>query len=350
MNFSKTQLAAFISSALLASAAHAVMSDPTPKVVGHKPVIEFTGNKPVNIKLGDIITLTDTDFTFTDADYDAEGERTYAWKLGEVETGITGLSYNIGLGETEKVDQELTLVVTPKTTGGDPAEGDTLVVSFGVIGVDATAAPIISELTMGGGLQLGQNLSATYAFNPNGGDLTDKSTYVWGRVGTTASSVAGGNVVSAPQTVDNYLLTSTDVGEVVELSVQAKNNLGIVGNIETVTSSSLPDGGSGGEVVNPTEFAVRIAFTSTASDSVNGVGSAGRPVAGKDVMAAECKYVAAPVEDFAACDATPSAPYSLEWMGTTDGATYNPLGNEGATYMPQGAHQGQRIAVKLTAK
>lgn len=352
MNFNKSMLAASIFSALLVGAAQAAMSDPTPKVVGHKPVMTFAGNKPTSVKLGDTISVTDTDFVFGDVDGDAEAERNYVWRLDGVDTGVTGLSYSIDLAAIEKVDKVLTLAITPKTVVGDPISGDELVVDFGVIGVDATAAPIISALTMTGTLQVGQNLGATYAFNPNGGDLTDKSTFKWGRVGATAGLVAGGAVVAATQKVDDYALTVADVGEVVELSVQAKNSIGVAGNVMTVTSSELPDGGSGGEVVDPEQFAVRIIYNSSATAELNGPDYSGRPVVGKDQMTAECKYAAAPDGDFATCDTSGSAPYTLQWKGTEDGSTYSNLseGVSGATYMPNANHQGQQIGVELTNK
>ncbi|WP_421187437.1 hypothetical protein [Aeromonas enteropelogenes] len=351
MNFNKNLLSTLVSSILLTGAAHAAMSELTPKVVGFMPVIEFTGTKPAEVKLGDKVEFADTDFTFTDKDSDEEDVRNYIWKLDGNDVG-EGLSYSIALADTESVGKNLTLVITPKTVSGDPREGNELVVDFGAIKVDETAKPEVSELAMSGTLQLGQKLGATYSFNPNGGDLTDASTFKWGHVGATASSVSSGSSVTTSGVVDDYELTSADVGEVVELSLQAKNALNVVGNTLTVTSEGLEGGGSGGQVVDPTKFAARIIFASTADDSVNGAGSTGRPVVGKDNMIAECKYEAAPEVDFSICDVSEEASYNLQWKGTLDGATYNDLsdGVNGASYMPHTNHQGQQIAVEVTVK
>ncbi|MFH7538456.1 inverse autotransporter beta domain-containing protein, partial [Aeromonas sp. A5] len=46
--------------------------------------------------------------------------------------------------------------------------------------VDPAAKPQVSTLRMAGKLEVGQALTATYAFNANGGDANDRSTYAWG--------------------------------------------------------------------------------------------------------------------------------------------------------------------------
>jgi hypothetical protein len=353
MNFNQCLLATFVSSALLVSVADATESLPTQKVVGRKPVIKFTGNKPATVQLGDVVTLSDSDFTFTDIDGDIEDARTYIWRLNGVDTGVRGLRYDILRTATVDLGKVLTLAIVPKTTTGDPTKGDEVVVDFGAIVVNPTAAPIISALAMSGTLQLGQKLAATYTFNANGGNLTDKSTFKWGRLGSTASTVSAGSSVSASQLVDGYQLTVADVGQVVELSVKAKNGLGVVGNTITVTSASLSGGGSGGQVVNPADFAVRVNYTSSATEALNGPGYAGRPVVAKDLMTAQCKFTGAPDSDFKVCDVSTGAPYTLKWKGTTNGgSTYTTLsaGVTGATYLPNTAHQGQQIVAELTAK
>lgn len=349
MNFNKNLLAVLISSTLVVSAAHAAMSLPTPKVVGYKPVLTYNGTLPGAIKLGDSITVAEGDFTFTDVDGDTEAPRNYVWKLDGVATAVTGLRYDILLGATGDLNKRLTLVITPETTTGDPTLGDGLVIDFGTIGVDATATPIISALAMSGTLQLNQNLSATYLFNPNGGDINDQSTFMWGHVGdNTQNTVAGGASVAATQVVDDYTLTVADIGEVVELSVQAKNGVGTTGNTETVTSALLTGGGSTGEVVNPLAADVRIIHNATGSELLNGPDFAGRPVVGKDLMTAECKAVGAPVADFTTCN---TGLYDLQWKSTPDAVTFSDIaGQTGNTYMPHTDHQGQQIAVEATVK
>ncbi|MFH7527855.1 hypothetical protein AB2J22_21330 [Aeromonas sp. A5] len=349
MNFNKNLLAVLISSSLVVSAAHAAMSSPTPKVVGHKPVLAYNGTLPGAIKLGDTITVAEGDFAFTDVDGDTEAPRSYVWKLDGVATAVTSLQYDILLGATGDVKKRLTLVITPETTNGDPTLGDELVVDFGTIGVDATATPIISALAMVGTLQLNQNLSATYVFNPNGGDLNDKSTYQWGRVGdNTQTTVAGGTSVATSQVVDDYTLTNADIGEVIELSVQAKNGAGTTGNIETVTSAGLTGGGTGGEVVDPLNVDVKIIHGASGSEALNGPSFAGRPVVGKDLMTAKCKAVGAPEADFTTCN---TGIYDLQWKSTPDAVTFSDIaGQTGNTYIPHTDHQGLQIVVDATVK
>ncbi|MFM5498748.1 hypothetical protein ACET9I_19460 [Aeromonas veronii] len=349
MNFNKNLLAVLISSSLVVSAAHAAMSSPTPKVVGHKPVLAYNGTLPGAIKLGDTITVAEGDFAFTDVDGDTEAPRNYVWKLDGVATAVTGLQYDILLGATSDVSKHLTLVITPETTSGAPTLGDELVIDFGTIGVDPTATPSISALTMTGTLQLNQNLSATYVFNPNGGDINDQSTYQWGHVGDdTQTTVAGGASVATPQVVDDYTLTVADIGNVIELSVQAKNGAGTTGNTETVTSAGLTGGGTGGEVVNPLDVDVRITHNASGSEPLNGPDFAGRPVVGIDLMTAECKAVGAPVADFTTCN---TGLYDLQWKSTPDAVTFSDIaGQTGNTYMPHTDHQRLQIAVEATVK
>lgn len=352
MNFNKNLLAALISSTLIVGAAHAAMSLPTPKVVGHLPTITFIGTKPIP-ELGNTLTFTAADFNFSDEDLDTEGTHTYMWQLNDIDTGNTTLSYPLNLAATADIGKNLKLVVIPKTTTGDPKEGKALIIDFGSIAANATATPSISALTMAGTLQLGQNLSATYLFAANGGDPMDKSTYAWGRVGTTATAAQTNNTsVSKGGTVDNYALTAADIGQVVELSVQAKNGAGVTGNTQTISSNGLTGGGSTGEVVDPAQFDIRIKHGTSATELLNGPDFSGRPVVGKDLMTAECKYSAAPAGDFAICDTSAGAPYSLQWKHTGDGTSYNNItvGVTGATYMPHTSHQGQQIAVELTTK
>ncbi|MGL4983607.1 MAG: inverse autotransporter beta domain-containing protein, partial [Plesiomonas sp.] len=52
--------------------------------------------------------------------------------------------------------------------------------------INNTAAPIITDLKMLGKLEIGQKLEATYVWDANGGERTDKSNYQWGNKGETA--------------------------------------------------------------------------------------------------------------------------------------------------------------------
>lgn len=344
-----------ISSVLAVGVAQAAMSPVTPAVVGHKPILDFKGTKPTDIQLGNTITVNASDFDFSDIDLDDEAPRNYVWKLDGNPTGTTGLSYPILITDNASVNKMLTLEIIPTTTSGDPKIGDPLVVDFGVVKFKENAAPEIKNLVMSGTLQLGQTLGATYSFDSYGGNNTDKSTYKWGRVGETDALVRTAPSVTNPQVVDGYPLTPADVGNVVELTVEAKNGVDTIGNKITINSNGLTGGGSGGEVVDPNTANVRITFIDgAANEAIHGIGSNGRPVVGKSSMTAQCKFEGAPVTDFATCDTTI---YNLQWKSTTDTVatgttTYTNItdGVNGAEYLPHTKHQGLAIAVEATVK
>ncbi|WP_145583078.1 inverse autotransporter beta domain-containing protein [Yersinia thracica] len=120
--------------------------------------------------------------------------------------------------------------------------------------------PSVSNLTLSGKLEEDSKLSATYTFTqPAGGPAaTDASTYQWGEKGATAANVANGSTVTTSGQVPEYQLKSTDVGKVMEISVQAKNSLAVTGNTLTVDSASADTntnkttGGEQGKVTGST--------------------------------------------------------------------------------------------------
>ncbi|MFM5590685.1 hypothetical protein ACET60_05730, partial [Aeromonas veronii] len=98
--------------------------------------------------------------------------------------------------------------------------------------------------------------------------------------------------------------------------------------------------GKGDSVIDPSNISVRVKFTSSASEVVNGAGSAGRPVAGVDTMTAECQI--AGEANYAVCGER----FALQWYADSvpvSGAT------EGS-YTPGSAEQGQAIAVEAVIK
>ncbi|MCU6172437.1 Ig-like domain-containing protein, partial [Enterobacter bugandensis] len=68
--------------------------------------------------------------------------------------------------------------------------------------------PEISNLKLAGKLEAGQTLTATYAFAANGGNSTDKSTYLWGYENGTAAGVASGETVTTSGQVPGRALTT----------------------------------------------------------------------------------------------------------------------------------------------
>ncbi|MGL5345468.1 MAG: hypothetical protein ACRC9O_13015 [Plesiomonas sp.] len=347
----KNAISAMISSLFMAGSVHAAVSTPTPLVVGHKPTLSFHGTKPTIIQLGDTITVNEMDFTFADIDGDIEATRNYFWKIDEVATVSTSPTFSMLLSDHDLVGKRLTLEITPQTTSGDPRVGDVLIVDYGIVVFNTSAIPSISNLVMSGLLQLGQVIEATYLFESHGGDNRDKSTYQWGSLGKTAAGVSTGMAVTNSQVVDGYQLTLDDVGKVLELTVEAKNGAGMVGNKITIDSKKLTGGGSGGEVVDPTAANVKVDFINPANnEGVHGLGSFGRPVVGISEMTASCKFEGAPVSDYTRCD---TAIYKLLWSSTADnGVTYNSIteGVNGALYIPHVSHQGLAIIAEATVK
>ncbi|MBS0053865.1 DUF823 domain-containing adhesin [Yersinia sp. Marseille-Q3913] len=109
---------------------------------------------------------------------------------------------------------------------------------FPVIATAADPAPVISKLFLRGDLDVGESLKGDYRFSANGGNTVDKSTFSWGYKGETAQRVANGTMIGSTGYVTPRLLVSADIGHVMELSVQAKNGLNIIGNTLTLASDS----------------------------------------------------------------------------------------------------------------
>lgn len=123
--------------------------------------------------------------------------------------------------------------------------------------VDPSASPSVAGLTVSGKLITFSKLTATYTFEANTGEPTDKSQYLWGEKGKTAQDVgAQGITVSSSGSVGERTLETGDIGKVIEVSVLAKNGLDKTGNIITVASddaapaNGTTDGGYTGQVVD----------------------------------------------------------------------------------------------------
>ena len=149
----------------------------------------------------------------------------------------------------------LTVTTAPGDNGNNTEGGG----EGGAI-VDETAAPSISDVTMSGKLSLGEALSGSYTFVPHTGNPTDASEYQWGLEGTTASVVdnGSGKAISQSGVVPSYTLQSSDAGQVLEMSVRAKNGANVYGNSTTVTTAqtgggnNTENGGEGGTIVDET--------------------------------------------------------------------------------------------------
>ncbi|WP_340609835.1 inverse autotransporter beta domain-containing protein [Xenorhabdus bharatensis] len=95
--------------------------------------------------------------------------------------------------------------------------------------------PIIKDVRMSGRLEMGHTLKATYTFNANNGENTDKSRYVWGDKGNV--DITKGSTVTESGKIPAYTLTLEDAGRVKALVVQAQNGLNITGNTKTIDTS-----------------------------------------------------------------------------------------------------------------
>ncbi|MEG0401252.1 MAG: inverse autotransporter beta domain-containing protein [Hafnia sp.] len=155
----------------------------------------------------------------------------------------------------ETLGNTLTVTTAPGDNGNNTEGGG----EGGAI-VDETAAPSISDVTMSGKLSLGEALSGSYTFVPHTGNPTDASEYQWGVEGTTASVVdnGSGKAISQSGVVPSYTLQSSDAGQVLEMSVRAKNGANVYGNSTTVTTAqtgggnNTENGGEGGTIVDET--------------------------------------------------------------------------------------------------
>lgn len=371
----KSVIAFAVSSLMGLSAAYAaVVSAPTELVVGFKPVYQNTtgaGAVTGDLKPGATLAVDPDKLDFYDADGDAHhiAAVKYSWLLAGSEIS-TSNSVTLPAGN-EAVGKNVTLSVTPVTETGDPIEGDPLVLSNlnlagagggdgeGNVGTDEDAKPFVTHLNMKGLLQQGQTITATYQFHANGGEPTDKSTYAWGHKGTTATAV-GTNAIATGGEVPGYLIQPTDAGEVLEVSVEATNGLGLKGNTLTVASdgdvTDKGEGSTGGEgsggngdlegkeeengkvpFIKADPEAVTITFTSTATVALNGVEGV-RPVAAKNLMTAEITTVPG-----ASSEVTD---YLFQWK--VDGSNVGDAVAGNTTFMPQGSHQGQAVTVEVT--
>ncbi|MGL6607845.1 hypothetical protein, partial [Aeromonas hydrophila] len=222
---------------------------------------------------------------------------------------------------------------------------------------DVAAKPVVTQLQLAGSLLQGSSLTATYQFDANGGEPTDKSTYAWGYQGTTAGNVGTAEVATS-EVVPSYTITTADAGEVIEVSVQAQNGAALTGNTLTVDSSGqvtdVGDGNTGGNgsgnggvtdddnnngtvpYIKADPIAVVIDFTSSANDLLNGVDGV-RPVAATDLMTATIT----PAEG-----ASPDeADYTFQWKANGTNATASVVGVH--TFTPTATQQGQAITVEV---
>ncbi|MHC8346639.1 inverse autotransporter beta domain-containing protein [Pseudomonas sp. RT6P73] len=116
-----------------------------------------------------------------------------------------------------------TVTVTPNTSVAPSISG------LRIVGQASRGMPV---------MEVGQTLSATYAFNANTGHPDDESLYLWGHQATTESNVGSGQKVKDRGQVPGYTIGELDLGKVLEVSVQPKNGLGVLGVTQTLAAES----------------------------------------------------------------------------------------------------------------
>ena len=234
-----------------AAASAATESTKTPAVVGFKPsYANETGKGAFSGKLevGGEITVDPQalDYQhpymkagFPGHEHDLENSEIH-WLLDGKEVGA---KTSITL-PNDAAGKKLTLELIPFSKAGDPRRGKRLVIgdlrATGVAGGDedgnitaSNTPPSIGGLHITGTLEVGEALRGRYRFAHNGGNQSDKSRYQWGKDGSSIG-LANAKVVTQEGDVGNYTIVPTDVGTVVELTVQAKNGLSVEGNKVTV--------------------------------------------------------------------------------------------------------------------
>lgn len=229
-----------------------------------------------------------------------------------------------------------------------------------------TGKPQVSNLSMVGTLELGKSLTATYNFNAKGGDANDKSTYAWGHEGETAADMSSAQTVVASGKVPGHVLAQSDMGEVMEVSVQAKNGLDVTGNTVTLNAkggASDSDGGTGAgrcyitggvdtdgdglgdTVVDPSGIAVTVKFNSSANANQHGVNGI-RPVLNQDEMTAMCQLVGESVAT--ECDASK---FDIQWYVVMNGGEKDVPGATSPRFTAvDKMYQGQRTFVEVNLK
>ncbi|KAB7685355.1 hypothetical protein GBN28_00740 [Plesiomonas shigelloides] len=253
-------------------------------------------------------------------------------------------------GNTLTVDSNMGTAGGDDTSGGADSDGNGKTDTV----INPAVGPQISNLRIAGKLEVGQELSGSYVFNANGGNQEDKSTYAWGNRGETAADVTAGQTIVVSGHIPVLALTTADVGEIKELSIQARNGLAITGNTLTIDSSlatvdgdDTTGGGSDGEVVDPNNIQVSINYVSTATESIHGTtggtytgSETVRAVANVDEMTAMCQ-IAGELSS-KPCDAR----FELRWY-----VNGNQINNAfGATFTPSSADQGYPVVVEANLK
>ncbi|MFS6817807.1 hypothetical protein WDM02_26555, partial [Citrobacter meridianamericanus] len=171
-------------------------------------------------------------YTFNANGADGRDASTFLWTDGG-QAGITTQTYSLNASDVGHI---LTFSVTAKNGAG--VTGNTASINTrdaaGTGGsgsgenpgevIDPTIAPAAKDLDITGKLEVGQTLTGRYTFVANGGDTTDKSTYLWtdgGQSGITATT---------------YTLNGSDVGKILTFTVTPVNGKAVQGTPVSIST------------------------------------------------------------------------------------------------------------------
>ncbi|MDH3711379.1 MAG: T9SS type A sorting domain-containing protein, partial [Cyclobacteriaceae bacterium] len=145
-------------------------------------------------------------YTFDDLDGDLEGTSTFRWLRDDVEiAGATALTYSlVDLDQGTNIIFEVTPVAATGASPGSPVQSP----AVGPIDA-ANEPPVATDLSITGGLEVGQVLTGVYTYSDPDGDLEGLSTFRWLRDGV---AIIGATAI-------NYTLQDTDEGANISFEV-----------------------------------------------------------------------------------------------------------------------------------
>ncbi|HDO1315554.1 hypothetical protein [Aeromonas veronii] len=323
--------------------AHATESNPTPTLVGHKPVaenVEIDNKTPV---LGDTLTVT---YVYKDKDDDQESASTIKWRYNGAEVaGENGVSYTpklntvTGLGNPCS-DFWITAEVTPVSLSGVPNVGN--LVESSPVNVELnlpeipgftfpettrrTHAEAIAYCTLKGGrLPTGSELQEVFNKYTSGGVNLDVSQkYGWPQAGFCGGATHGYWTSDVNVDGDPYRVNLNDGG------FYDKDDPNIISHVTCTFGVAPPK--------LPT--AVNLTHTASGTADSNGPDFAGRPVVTIDKVTANLSFV--PNTD------TDLANYRFEWFA--GGVTTGVVNDGDNTFIPRVEDQGKPIKVVVTLK
>ena len=169
------------------------------------------------LKVGETLT---GHYTYSDINGDAEGATTFKWyraddNAGSGKTAIAGaiaITYVLQPGDLEKY---ISFEVTPVAATGI-AQGTAVESAWTGAVVPAEAAPVATELSITGTLQVGETLTGHYTYSDINGDLEGTTTFQWYRADDAAGS---GKTAISGATAITYVLKAADQGNYISFEV-----------------------------------------------------------------------------------------------------------------------------------